>query len=46
MRRYPEKDLDSCKGELKENLQSVIIENLYKYIIDNLGEISEELRRV
>lgn len=40
---YPEKDLNSCTGELKENLQAVIIENLYKYIIDNLGEIGEEL---
>jgi len=43
---YPEKNLDVCIGELKENLQSVIIEKLYKYVVDNLGEIEEELRRV
>lgn len=43
---YPEKDLDACHGELKENLQNVIIEKLYNYIISNLGEIQEELRRV
>ncbi len=38
---FPEKNLDACSGELKENMQSVIIEKLYRYIIDNLGEISE-----
>ena len=40
---YPERELDLCHGKLKENIQSVIIENLHKYIVDNLGEISEEL---
>lgn len=43
---YPEKDLDSCTGRLKENLQGVIIERLYKYIVDNLGEINEGIRGV
>ncbi len=40
---YPEKDLDSCHGELKENLQKIIINKMYKYIVKNLGEIREEL---
>ena len=40
---YPEKDLDSCKGELKENLQTIIIEKLYRYVVANLGEIKEEI---
>jgi hypothetical protein len=43
---YPEKSLDACTGRLKENLQSIIIEKLYKYVVDNLGEIEEELRGV
>jgi hypothetical protein len=43
---YPEKDLNSCTGELKEDLQSVIIDKLYKYVVDNLGEIGEELRNI
>jgi len=43
---YPEKDLDACSGELKENLQSVIIEKLYRYVVDNLGEIEEGLRGI
>ena len=40
---YPEKDLDACHGELKENIQSAIIDNLYRYIVDNLDEIKEEI---
>ncbi len=40
---YPEKDLDSCTGELKEDLQEIIIEKLYKYVVLNLGEIKEEI---
>jgi hypothetical protein len=43
---YPEKDLDVCQGLLKEDLQGVIIENLHKYIVDNLGDIQEELIEV
>ena len=43
---YPEKDLEACTGELKENLQSLIINKLYEYIIDNLGEINEELKGI
>tara|TARA_Y100000310_G_scaffold259044_1_gene267627 strand:- start:102 stop:581 length:480 start_codon:yes stop_codon:yes gene_type:complete len=39
---YPEKDLDSCHGILKENLQKIAIEKLYKYVVNNLGEIQEE----
>ncbi len=40
---YPEKNLDYCHGQLKENLQTVLIEKLYKYIVANLGEIRDEL---
>lgn len=39
---YPEKNLNFCHGQLKENLQSVLIEKLYKYIVANLGEIRDE----
>jgi len=41
---YPEKDLDKCHGRLKEEMQTIIIENLHKYMVDNLEEISEGLR--
>ena len=39
----PEKNLATCHGTLKEGLQSIVIEKLYKYVIDNLGEIRDEL---
>lgn len=40
---YPDKNLAACHGTLKEGLQSVVIEKLYKYIVANLGDIREEM---
>lgn len=40
---YPEKNLAACSGELKEGLQSIVIEKLYRYIVANIGEIREEI---
>jgi hypothetical protein len=40
---YPEKNLDACHGPLKEGLQKIVINKLYKYVVSNLGEINEEL---
>ena len=40
---YPEKDLGACSGALKEQLQGIVIKKLYTYILDNLGELDEEL---
>ncbi len=40
---YPERNLDACHGLLKEGLQKVVIEKLYKHIIANLGEIKDGL---
>ncbi len=40
---YPEKNLAACHGPLKEGLQSVVIEKLYKYIVTNIDEINENL---
>ncbi|MCW8966859.1 MAG: hypothetical protein OQK82_09280 [Candidatus Pacearchaeota archaeon] len=40
----PELDITNCHGLLKEELQKMIIEKLHLYIIENIGEISEELR--
>lgn len=40
---YPEKDLGSCHGRLKEEMQEIIIKRLHTYIVDNIGEIDETL---
>jgi hypothetical protein len=40
---FPEKDLNSCNGPLKEGLQEVIIKNLHEYIVNNVGEIRSGL---
>lgn len=40
---FPEKNLAACHGPLKEAMQEIAIEKLYKYIVANLGEIRDEL---
>lgn len=40
---YPEKNLATCTGDLKEGLQAIVIEKLYKYLVANLGEIRGEI---
>lgn len=42
----PQDNLGNCHGLLKEEMQNMIIKKLHSYIVDNLGEISEELEKV
>ena len=41
----PESDISLCHGVLKEELQNLIIQKLHTYILENLGEIGEELQK-
>ena len=41
----PGKDLASCTGQLKEELQDLIIKKMHSYILENLGKINEELTK-
>ena len=41
----PEASLERCHGLLKEEMQKVIINRLHAYITDNLGQISEEMKK-
>jgi hypothetical protein len=40
---YPEKDLRLCTGKLKEELQGILIEKLYQYIVPNTKQLNQEL---
>jgi len=40
----PESNLGRCKGILREEMQTIIINRLHKYIMDNIGKIDEGLR--
>jgi len=42
----PGEDLSVCSGELKEEIQDVLIERLHSYIAENLGKISEDIKKV
>jgi hypothetical protein len=39
--QYPEKDISQCTGELKEEMQDVIIRRMHDYILKNFQEIKE-----
>lgn len=39
----PESDTSKCKGELKEEMQALIIQKLHAYIVSNLGQIDSNL---
>ena len=40
----PGENLELCSGELKESLQDLVIKKMHSYILENLGEINEELK--
>tara|TARA_Y100000310_G_scaffold72424_1_gene68454 strand:+ start:3489 stop:4013 length:525 start_codon:yes stop_codon:yes gene_type:complete len=40
--RFPEKDISKCSGELKGELQDIIIQRMHNYLLKNVGEIKEE----
>jgi hypothetical protein len=43
---YPEKDLVKCHGILKEDMQTLIINKLHAYILENLGKFEESLSKL
>ena len=42
----PESNSNMCRGELKEEMQNMIIKKLQEYIVNNLGVINEDLLKV
>lgn len=42
---YPEKDLDTCHGRLKEEIQVLMIKKLHTYILSNVGGLDAALNR-
>lgn len=42
----PEENLELCSGELKEGLQDLIIKQMHSYIIENLGQINQEIENL
>lgn len=42
----PEGDISKCTGALKEEMQNMIIQRLHAYIVENVGEVGQELNEV
>ncbi|PIN77877.1 hypothetical protein COV15_01115 [Candidatus Woesearchaeota archaeon CG10_big_fil_rev_8_21_14_0_10_34_12] len=43
---YPEEDISKCSGKLKEDVQTLIINRMYTYVLENMGKINDELDKV
>ncbi len=43
---FPENDIASCSGKLKEEIQEVMIQRMHNYLIKNIGQINEEFKGV
>lgn len=39
---FPEKDISRCTGQLKEEMQDLIIQRMHNYLLKNVGQISQE----
>lgn len=44
--RNPQEDLSLCHGDLKEQMQDLMINRLHTYILSHVGEIGVELDKV
>ncbi len=42
--QFPEKSISECFGELKEEMQDIIIQRMHNYLLENVGEIREEFK--
>lgn len=41
----PQSNLENCHGLLKEEMQKLMINKLFNYVLDNVGQISDELKK-
>ena len=44
--QFPEKDISKCSGELREELQDLIIQRMHNYLLQNVGEIRTEFQEL
>jgi len=42
----PEKDFARCSGQLREEIQEIIIQRMHNYLIQNIEEINEEFAKI
>lgn len=41
---FPEKKIANCKGDLKEDLQDLLIKRMHDYLLTNVGQISDDFK--
>ena len=44
--RNPQEDLSVCHGDLKEQMQDLMINRLHSYVLSHVGEIGVELEKI
>ena len=43
---FPEKQISKCHGLLKEDIQNLIIQRMHAYLLENIGEISQNFEGI
>jgi hypothetical protein len=42
----PQKDIERCHGPLREEIQSILIQKMHSYLLENLGRINQEFTSI
>ncbi len=42
----PQKEIERCHGSLREEIQSLLIQKMHSYLLENIGQISQEFTRI
>ncbi len=42
----PQREIESCHGELREEISSLLIQKMHSYLLENLGQVSKEFTTV
>jgi len=42
----PQSDVEQCHGELREEIQSILIQKMHSYLLENIGQVSNEFTTV
>ncbi|MBS3073991.1 hypothetical protein J4447_00880 [Candidatus Pacearchaeota archaeon] len=42
----PQKDIERCHGSLREEIQSMLIQKMHSYLLENIGQVSREFTRI
>ncbi len=42
----PQREIETCHGQLREEIQSILIQKMHSYLLENLGQVNKEFTTV